>query len=135
MTITNPAPAALAVATISTDSGDVTVPCEPVNEWIAITPVFGMDHEGRSWLDGRFIVTHLPTGMSLVEGPGCINCCRNAGRALAATSVDWSVLTRENSAEISKSWPAEVRLVIAEARAVEWVCDAEYCEPTESTNA
>lgn len=129
MTITNPAPKTFACCTITTDSGTLTVPCEPINDHLAITPVFGMDADGSSLLGGDFIITHRATGMAVSDGPGCLECCRGAGRALVETGVDWGALNRDNVGNISQSWSDELRQRVAEARTVNWSCDAEYCEP------
>lgn len=128
MTITNPAPAPLAMCTISTDSGPTTIVCEPISDSIVITPAFGMDDEGKTWLLGGFVLTHVPTGGSISEGQGCIECCRANGRALAALPVDWSALTKTNAADWSAGWPDDLKSKFSDYRAVEWGCDAENCE-------
>jgi hypothetical protein len=133
MTVTNPAPAPFATCQIATDSGTITVPCEPIGGGVVITPVFGMGTDGQSLLGGDFILTHEPTGTMLSDGPGCIECCRSAGKALVATGVDWLQFTRANSAEITASWSGEVRKAVAEARTVNWSCDAENCDPWPTT--
>lgn len=129
--MTTTAPAELAMCKISTNSGDTLVPCEPINEWLAITPDFGMDKDGKTSLSGAFAVTFRPSGTRLSEGAGCIECCRSAGKALAALDVNWSTLTADTGAEWLAALPAETQHALAEARTVEWLCDAELCE-TES---
>jgi hypothetical protein len=129
MPVTNPAPKPFATIEVFTDSGKVTVPCEPVGNGIVITPSFGMDDDGNSLLLGAFQLTHEKTGLMLSEGGGCITCCRSAGKAMLATGVDFSQIGRDNGAEVAASWDEVVRYVVAEARAVEWACDADYCDP------
>lgn len=132
--ITNPAPAPFPYTTIATDSGQLTIPCEPINEWIAITPVLGMDKDGNAFL-GTFTITHRPTGSTLGDGDACINCCRASGRKFASLpSADWSALTADNAAEWLASLTEEDRQTFHLYRALEWGCDAEYCEvPAEQT--
>lgn len=131
--VSNPAPKPLAMVTVHTDSGDVAVPCEPIGDRLAITPAFGMDGDGNTFLAGGFTVTHVPTGNDLVDGPGCIECCRRSAKALIATGVDWGLLTRDNAEEIARSWSPEVREAVTLARLVEFCCDAEDCGPGEGT--
>jgi hypothetical protein len=126
--VPKPAPRPFATVVINTNSGPVAVPCEPINDWLAITPMFGMDADGNTNLVGGFTVTHRPTGMWLAEGPGCIECCRWSGRMLASTGIDWSALTSENSLEFSTGWSVEDTTAVAVARALEWGCDAEVCD-------
>ncbi len=128
MTITNPAPAPFATCDIATTDGTITVPCEPIGNGMVITPTFGMDEDGRSLLGGDFIITHEPTGTMLSDGAGCIECCRSAGKAILALGVDFSQMDLTNSADLSASWPDEAKLGFSEARAVNWSCDADYCE-------
>ncbi|MFB6392568.1 hypothetical protein [Polymorphospora lycopeni] len=135
MTITNPPPKPFALATLTTDSGNLTLPCEPITEHIVITPSIGMDEHGNSLLMGTFQVTHQPSGLNMGDGSGCINCCRRAGRALAALSVDWSQITVENSRELSAAWSDEVKMSVAVARTVEWGCDTDYCDYPEGPTA
>lgn len=124
------APAPLATATVATNSGPVTVVCEPVNEWLAITPGFGMDPEGKTWLTGTFYVTHLPTGTRLAGGDEgvCVNCCRKASLELAAMSADWTALTTDNSIEWANALPDDAKAALTGARDVSWTCDTEYCD-------
>lgn len=117
------------MCTITTADGTVVVPCEPLGGGLAITPVFGMTEDFRAALGGDFVLTHVETGLTLSDGPGCIECCRSAGKALLATGVDWSTLTSENVRELSATWSDEVRAQVAEARTVSWSCDAEDCDP------
>jgi hypothetical protein len=125
----NPAPAPFANCEVITTNGAIVVPCEPISDDLAITPVFGMDALGNSVLGGDFVITHRATGRTVSDGPGCIECCRSAGKALVATGVDWSLLTSDNLAEQTAAWGDEVRRAVAEARTVNWSCDAEDCEP------
>ncbi|WP_045740900.1 hypothetical protein [Actinoplanes rectilineatus] len=115
--------------TITTIQGPVTVPCEPIGEHLAIAPAFGMTEDFRAFLSGNFVITHRATGLHVSDGPGCIECCRSAGKALLATEVDWASITAEGSAEFWGSLTDEIRLAVAEARTVNWSCDAEYCNP------
>jgi hypothetical protein len=126
-TVTNPAPCPLVTVTLSTDSGDVEVPCEPINEWLGITAAFGMDDAGRTFLDGRFTITHRPTGLNFVASPGCIQCCRSAGRAMVALDLDWPSLTAANGTEWAKALPDDVRVAFADARSVGFYCTAGAC--------
>lgn len=127
--VPNPAPAPLATCTITTDSGPVVVPCEPISDALAITPAFGMDEHGKTMLGGNFLITHLPSGRHISDGPGCINCCRSAGRALMELGIDWSAADAENIDALIKSWSPELLRAVAEARTVAWSCDADYCAP------
>lgn len=110
---------------VTTASGPFTVICEPISDALAITPYFGTDDDDNPILGGDFVITHRATGMIVSDGPGCIQCCRSAGKALTAIGVDWDSLSPESVGEL----PADVRRAVAEARTVNWSCDAEYCEP------
>lgn len=114
---------------ITTTEGTVTVPCEPIGEHLAITPTFGMTDDLQGVLGGTFVITHRVTGKAVSDGPGCIECCRSAGKALLATGVDWSAITEDNASEFWATMPDELRRAVAEARTVNWSCDAEYCDP------
>jgi hypothetical protein len=127
--ITNPAPAPLATCTVSTDSGDIVVPCEPINEWLAITPEFAMDDDGNTLLTGRFNLTHRPTGLEFGDGSGCAQCVRSAGQWLATLNLDWSALRPDSNAEWLAGLSQEQRFELGDARAINWSCDAEDCEP------
>jgi hypothetical protein len=127
-------PKPLAMATLDTNSGPVTLPCEPVNEWLAIVPHVFMDEDGKTWLGGDFTVVHLPSQLEIVEGAGCIHCCRRAGRLLADAAVDWSTLTADNSRDWSTGLGEDTKMALAVARAVEWGCDAELCESDEEAD-
>lgn len=128
--ITNPAPADFALVTIVTDSGTLTVPCEPINDWLAITPAFGMDQDGRSLLVGAFTLTSRTTGTAVGDGAACINCCRAAGEKLAnLPSADWSALNADNAAAWLAALDPEDQATFHLYRALEWGCAAEYCEP------
>lgn len=120
-------PAPLATVTVTTNSGPVTVPCEPVTDQIVITPVFEMDDQGKTCLTGDFTVTHRSSGRTIADGSGCIECCRWSARMLASTSIDWSLLTPDNTAEISRGWSVEDKTTVSHARALSWICDAECC--------
>jgi hypothetical protein len=126
-TVVNPAPKPFPVAVLSTDSGPLTVPCEPVNDSLAITAEFAMDESGAGFLLGTFLVTHLGTGRSVTDG-GCVECARRAGKALAALPVDWSTLTQANVDEWTAGVPDEAKRELAIIGEVAWACDAEYCE-------
>jgi hypothetical protein len=126
---TNPAPNPIAFCAVTTDSGPVTVICEPVNDTIVITPTFGMDENGNTHLRGDFVVTHRPTGRHLSDGSGCINCCRSAAHALIATGIDWAAVTADTLDAVVASWTIEQKTRVAAARTVAWSCDAEVCEP------
>ncbi|AEV86702.1 hypothetical protein ACWT_5685 [Actinoplanes sp. SE50] len=115
--------------TVVTSNGPVTVPCEPISDDLAITPVFGMTEDFRAVLGGDFLITHRATGLHVSDGPGCIECCRSAGKALVATGVDWSAITAGGGAEFMRALPDETRRAVAEARTVSWSCDIEYCNP------
>ena len=125
--ITNPAPKPMPVVTVATDSGNLVVPCEPINEYLAITPAFCMDQDGNGLLDGGFAITHTPTGAAITDGTGCIECARAAGKRLAA--LDWSAVTQDNTEEWAGRLSDEDRQTLLHYRALEWGCDAEYCEP------
>ncbi|MDH6460152.1 hypothetical protein M2302_000303 [Micromonospora sp. A200] len=125
--ITTPAP--FPFATITTDSGTLTVPCEPINDWLAITPATGKTDDGRPVLGGTFTITHLATGATIADGDACINCCRASGRKLASLqTADWSALTANNAADWFAGLSEDDRHTLSLYRALEWGCDAEYCE-------
>lgn len=126
MPVTHPAPAALHKATLDTVSGPVEVICEQINEWLGITPVFGMDNDGKTWLMGTFTVQHHPSGRP-VGDPVCVNCCRRAGQALAALPVDWSALSATNGSAWVAALDEATRRAFAEARPTAWGCAASYC--------
>jgi len=130
-----PAPAPLATAAVYTNSGTVVVPCEPINEWLAITPVFSMDMDGKTWLDGTFSITHLPTGQAFSEGSGCINCCRRAAAGLLALDADWSLLPGTNGAEFVASLDEHQKFELSTLRELDWSCDADYCDEPDDEEA
>jgi hypothetical protein len=113
----------LATVTVTTSDGPVVVACEPVGEWLAITPTFGMNTLGGTYLGGDFTITHIPTGLRLAEGSSCIECCRHAGRLLAGLAVDWATLTANNASQWANALDADARQALAAARAVGWACD------------
>ena len=122
--IKKPAPAPLAFTMVRTDSGEVSLPCEPINEWLAITPVVGMDVDGKTWLIGTFMVTHRPTGTALLFSSGCIYCCRQSAEVFAR--FDWSSTADEGGVEaMVAAFDDEQRRVFSLAMNV-W-CDTEYC--------
>jgi hypothetical protein len=90
--------------------------------------------DGKTWLGGDFTVVHLPSQLEIVEGAGCIHCCRRAGRLLADAAVDWSTLTADNSRDWSTGLGEDTKMALAVARAVEWGCDAELCESDEEAD-
>lgn len=117
------------MARIVTGDGEVSVPCEPINEWLAITAVFGMDAEGKTGLDGRFSIVHLPTGKQFSDGLACLTCCQNAGKAITAMDIDWAAFRVGHEAEWVEALGEETRSALGIARSVEWGCNAEDCEP------
>lgn len=121
-------PAPFVYMTVHTECGPIEVPCEPIDDWLAITPTVGMDDAGNSILVGDFTIAHRPTGRMVSEGPGCIECCRYAGRKLAELGVDWSALVVDNSREWAAGLTTEQQQQLAEHRAVAWRCDAEPCD-------
>lgn len=128
MTVDNPAPNPFPTVTVRTDSGDVVVPCEPVNEWLAVVGGFGMGGDGQGRLSGRFGVVHRSRGLAITEGGGCITCARHAGAVLAATGIDWQAFTVGNTALVSAGWTDRQKMLVASVRAVWWICDAEQCD-------
>ncbi|MEU8371175.1 hypothetical protein [Micromonospora tulbaghiae] len=120
-------------ATIVTDEGTVIVPCEPINDWLAITPATGRTDDGRYVLGGTFTITHLPTGATIADGDACINCCRASARKIGSlATADWSTLTADNTSEWSAALSEQDRETLALYRALEWGCDADLCQwPTE----
>lgn len=127
--IAKPAPAPISIATIFTDGGNFQTPCEPINEWLAITAVLGMDADGKTWLTGTFVITHLPSGRAFTE-EACINCCRNAGRRLNREGIDWTAL--KGFGQDAQPWVDALtdkqRKAIGDARSIDFTCDAEYCD-------
>jgi hypothetical protein len=102
------------------DGVPVTLPCEPINDVLAITPVLG-----RGRFIGTFTITHRPTGREFTESGGCIDCCREAGRLLAEVAVDWSALTADNSLDWLMALPADAQAAVTKARAIS--CDQWHC--------
>ena len=99
--------------TIVTKQGAVSVPVEPVNEWLCIAPTIGMDMDGGTRL-GEFTLTHRASGMALGEA-ACIECCREAARDVAKLGLDWSGVTAETSREWSRNLPEDKRLAFGAA--------------------
>lgn len=66
----------------------VVVPCEPINELLAITPALSSSGEQPALL-GSFLISHRPTGMRLPAW-GCLSCCRSVGEQIAALGIDWN---------------------------------------------
>jgi hypothetical protein len=130
--IGNPAPAPLAFCRIATDSGDVTVICEPVTDELAITPTFGMDNEGRTLLTGHFTLTHRITGQSVSDGDGCIHCCRAVAGEIAAMGLDWVAAAWDGAAFVA-ALTQDQRRHLATVSALEWMCDQEPCHEREGT--
>lgn len=119
-------------ATITLVGGDVTttlvVPCEPINEWLAVTPHIDGENGG---LYGTFAVTHLPTGLR-ASGDACIECARAAGRALAALPVDWSTVTRDGFKEWMQALPDGMWNAVYEAAHSVAYCYSMRCWHEES---
>lgn len=106
----------------------VKVPCEPLNEWLGITPHFGVDENRQITLDGRFTITHIPTGWSLPDGSACYSCCRYYGMKIAALGLDWSTVTPDNAKAWRLTLSVHEQEVIVLAHGLAWRCDAEECE-------
>lgn len=111
----------------------VETPCEPINEWLCITPEFGGTKHGQLLFSGAFKVTHIPSGQSASTGAGCIECARYAGQMLA--KLDWPNAPESTSEAEYRAWfkrhPAELVKDVGAARELTWFCDAEECEPRE----
>jgi hypothetical protein len=76
---------------LSSPTGNITVPCEPIASGIAITPYLDLG-EGVYQLGGGFAITHTPSGKTFVHGQACIECARSAARQLGALDVDWTTI-------------------------------------------
>lgn len=110
----------------------VQTACEPINEWLCITPyVAAYEEDGDLVLSGRFAVTHIPSGMTASRGSGCIECARYVGRALA--ELDWPNAPAEvNSAAYTAWLDGHAPELVDRVRTVldlSWLCDAEDCAP------
>lgn len=101
---------------IATKNGLVTVPYEPIDDWLCITPT--IQSEGSRVRLGDFTLTHRATGRALSQ-PGCAECCREAGHAVSKLGLDWSGVT----ADTSKAWVQR----LAEDQAIR--ADDGACDP------
>lgn len=106
---------------ISTKGDPITLSCEPINDVLAITPSVG-----RGRFIGTFTITHRPTGREFTKNGGCIDCCRETGRLLAALAVDWSGLTADTSMDWLAALPADTQAAVARARTIR--CDQWHCD-------
>jgi hypothetical protein len=128
MTLTITTPPAWSTTVIQTGLGPLTVPSEPINDWLHITPSVGMTDEGRSRLLGRFVITHTPTGLTITSGSACIWCCRTAGEQLDRLDVDWATLADEAAGPAH--WSSDARQAYLAAITINAECDADSCLPT-----
>ena len=123
---TNPFP----IVTIATPHGPLALPGEPVNEYLAITPTTAFEDDGTPRLGGGFVLTHIPTGYTLTPYMSCIECCRAAGRRLAAVEVDWAQLDAPRGI---LDLPENTQRAIITALAPARYCEAELCTHPEAT--
>lgn len=127
-----PVPPPFPTVTVHTSDGDVTMPCEPVGEHLAITATFLM-LEGETpgtfevSLPGTFDVRLRSTGVALTETGGCIACARRYARLLIESPVDWSA-TEKQITEQAMALPEQQRSELASGRDMSWSCDAEWCD-------
>lgn len=125
-------PPAFPTVTIHTSDGDLTVPCEPVGEYLAITPGFQMygDADGfQASLPGTFEVHLRKTGRPLTESGGCIVCARQYAKVLAESPIDWSTSDDEITTQAA-ALPDEIRIELARGRDLAFRCDSEWCDRT-----
>lgn len=94
---------------IKTHLGDMQLPCEPIGEYLAITPEVAYGTSGAARITGGWAITHLPTGWAVVRGAGCIRHARRAARRLAEL-VDWRTVT---TMDASRDWPAEAQRIVS----------------------
>ena len=118
----------ITACTIAMDNDTtLTVPCEALNEALAITPKFAVSPAtGRGIFGGTFVVTHIPTGRSVSGGSGCIECCRATGNALLATGIDWSFGYDDRYA-VTDLWSEQTKRAVKKARSIAESCGAENC--------
>jgi hypothetical protein len=127
-------PPAFPTITIHTPDGDVTMPCEPVGEYLAIVATIGMadgDTPGtfKAILPGTFDVVIRATGLALGTG-GCIACARGYGEVLAVLpGVDWSA-GEDRIREQIAALPEESRRELSGGADLSWGCDTEWCNGT-----
>jgi hypothetical protein len=99
------------VALRSADSS-ITVPGERICDALFVTAVLDLG-EGEYRLGGGFNVTHGPSGKATFPGQVCIECAREIGRRLAATSVDWTVIGTDSQDAFKESLGDNREAVIA----------------------
>jgi hypothetical protein len=120
-----------AVCTITTDAGPVTTICERYGEHFAVTPeTERATAGGAARMTGLWVVTHLPTGYRLCDGPGCIRCARRSAGALAEiVGVDWSAVPAEPSGIklLIDGWPVLAQREFHRAVRLGSVCTVEEC--------
>lgn len=117
---------------VLTVSGTVTVICELVNEYLAITPAFGMGEDRVPFLEGGFSITHRQTGIAVADGASCLGCARAASQKLAVIS-GWDTLTKDNGRAWAKALSPEDHETLMLFRGLEWGCDADWCSSPEPT--
>lgn len=120
-------PSAFPTVTIHTVDGDVTMPCEPVGEYLAIVATIGMTEDFKAALTGTFDVVIRHTGGALAAG-GCIACARRHARMLAELEgVSWSADQDELKQQLAQI-PEDKRQEIAAGTDLSWGCDTEWCD-------
>jgi hypothetical protein len=129
-----PTPPPFPTVTLHTPDGDVTMPCEPVGEHLAIVAALGMT-EGeqpgtfKAMLTGAFDIVLRTTGKSLATG-GCISCARDHAEVLAVwPGINWGADEAELQAQVAKL-PEATRREFASGADLSWGCDAEWCDRT-----
>ena len=90
-------PAPFPTIAVTVGSSQSVRPIEPVNDFLAITPLATpdrlRDRPGSPFnqLSAGFGIVHLPTGRLLPHQHGCcITSCRRGASRIAALDVDWS---------------------------------------------
>lgn len=122
-------PPAFPTVTVHTPDGDVTMPCEPIGDQLAIVASFGMTEDFRAILTGAFDIVIRETGGALATG-GCIACARAYGGLLSGLAgIDWTADQTEIQQQIA-ALPEDKRRELAGGSDLSWGCDAEWCDRT-----
>lgn len=88
-------------------SGPLTVPCQPLNDWLAITPsVAAGEPDDMPVFTGGFQVTHRPTGWAFSAIAGCLNCARAVGKRLGEIGEELTLVVNTAGVEIERVAPA-----------------------------
>lgn len=121
----------LTTCVVQLTTGAITVTCEKLNDWLAITPAVGrLNDAGDAGFFGGYVLTHIPTGVMFSDGAACLTCCRSGAEVILSLDIDMSEVTKDNVKTYLEDLPTETRRRLLDAKMIAWACDSlDYCEP------